>query len=248
MSAPKRVILLGALSTVAESLARIYARQGAHLVLVARNRQRLEGLAADLRLRGAGQVQVVTCDLAAEPRAAVLLDWVSLLGYVDHIILLYGVLGEQAHAEIDEAYARKLLDTNFLSPAIWSLAAARIFEDRRGGSLVVVGSVAGDRGRQSNYIYGAAKGGLAIFIQGIAHRLDRVGARAVIIKPGFIATRMTQHLNPKGPLWASPETVARIIRGAADRGGPIIYAPGFWRLIMLIIRLVPAWLFHRTKL
>ena len=248
MSEPKRVILLGALSTVAGSLARIYARQGAHLVLVARNRERLEDLAADLRLRGAAAVHIVVRDLTAERGSSALADWVSLMGSVDHVVILYGVLGDQSRAESDEDYARELLETNFLSPAIWSLAAAKILSDRRHGSLVVVGSVAGDRGRQSNYVYGAAKGGLAILVQGIAHRLYRVGARAVIIKPGFIATRMTQHLNPSGPLWASPDTVARIIRDAAERGGPVIYAPGFWRLIMTIIRFTPAWLFHRTKL
>lgn len=248
MSDPKRVILLGALSTVAVSLARIYAAEGAHLLLVARHQQRLEELRADLLLRGAGRVHAISRDLAEGPCRADLLDWISLLGSVDHIVILYGILGDQSRAESDEDYARQLLGTDFVSPAIWSLAAAQFLKAKGSGSLVVMGSVAGDRGRQSNYIYGASKGGLAVLLQGIAHQLAPTGARAVVIKPGFIATRMTQHLNPAGPLWSSPETVARIVRRAAERGGPIIYAPGFWRLIMTVIRLTPAWLFHKTKL
>ena len=248
MSDPKRVILLGALSTVGEALARIYASEGAQLVVVARHSQRMENLAADLTLRGAARVHTVPRDLTLAPCPTDLTHWVSLLGFVDHIVILYGVLGDQSRAESDEGYARGLLEANFISPAIWSLAAGKILAARGNGCLVVVGSVAGDRGRQSNYIYGAGKGGLGILIQGIAHQLSPTRARAVLVKPGFIATRMTQHLNPKGPLWATPEAVARIIRRAADHGGPIIYAPGFWRLIMMVIRSTPAWVFHKTKL
>ena len=248
MSSPKRVIILGALSSVAESLGRLYAAEGAYLVLVARHQQRLEDLAADLRLRGAAEVHTIARDLATEPLATDLQQWASFMSFVDHIIIFYGVLGDQFRAEIDETYARELLRVDFSSPALWSLASADLLVGQRFGCLVVLGSVAGDRGRRSNYIYGACKGGLATLLQGLAHRLAQVGARAVIIKPGFIATRMTQHLPQKGPLWSSPERVAKIVRNATIRGGPVIYAPGYWRWIMLIVRLIPTWLFHRSNL
>jgi NAD(P)-dependent dehydrogenase (short-subunit alcohol dehydrogenase family) len=114
--------------------------------------------------------------------------------------------------------------------------------------VVAVSSVAGDRGRQSNYAYGAAKGGLALYMQGLAHSLAPVGARAVVVKPGFVDTPMTDGMAKGGPLWARPEAIAKAIRSAASRGGPIQYAPGFWRMIMLAIRAVPAFVFHKTKL
>jgi NAD(P)-dependent dehydrogenase (short-subunit alcohol dehydrogenase family) len=113
--------------------------------------------------------------------------------------------------------------------------------------LLVIGSVAGDRGRQSNYIYGATKAGLGVLVQGLAHRLSRSGARAVLIKPGFIDTPMTASFK-KGPLWARPGAIAAVIRRSADKGGPIVYAPAFWRLILLVIRTVPAAILHKTKL
>ncbi len=128
------------------------------------------------------------------------------------------------------------------------MAAANHFEQARAGTLVVIGSVAGDRGRQSNYLYGATKAGLAVLVQGLAHRLAPLGASAVLVKPGFVDTAMTAHIPNKGALWSSPEKVAALIRKAADSGRPIAYAPGYWRFIMMVIKSVPAAIFHRTKL
>jgi decaprenylphospho-beta-D-erythro-pentofuranosid-2-ulose 2-reductase len=131
------------------------------------------------------------------------------------------------------------------------MASAARLEAQGRGSLVVIGSVAGDRGRQSNYVYGAAKAGLATLVQGIAHRMALrapKGARAVVVKPGFVDTPMTAGLKKGGPLWAQPEAIAAVVRKAADKGGPIVYAPWFWRFILLIIRLVPAPIFHKVRL
>ncbi|HEY3797225.1 MAG TPA: SDR family NAD(P)-dependent oxidoreductase [Caulobacteraceae bacterium] len=166
------------------------------------------------------------------------------------MLLFYGVLGDQARAETDVAYARETLTTNFTSAAEWSLAAAQVLETQNSGALVVVGSVAGDRGRQSNYVYGAAKAGLGALVQGIAHRLAlrKSGARAALVKPGFVDTPMTDHLEKGGPLWASPDALARVVRAAAAGGPPIRYAPFWWRWVMLAIRLVPAPIFHTRPL
>ncbi len=247
----RRVIMLGAASAVAAATARLYAAEGAALLLVARNAERLDILAADLALRGAASVKTAICDLgnlAAAQVYAVFDQCVAQLGGVDHIVLAYGVLGDQAEAEHDPAIAGEIIRTNFASAALWCLAAAAVLERQKKGALVVLGSVAGDRGRRSNYIYGATKSGLAVLVQGIAHRFGPNGPRAVIVKPGPIDTPMTQGMTKGGPLWASAESVAAIVRRAAERGGVVVYAPARWRWIMLIIRALPGAVFNRSKL
>ena len=245
----QRIVALGALSAMAKATLRLYAEEGARIVLAARGEPRLKELATDLEARGAHQVAVWDIDLAACADArAELARMTAAIGGLDSVLLFYGTLGDNAKAEKDPAEARAILHTNFTSAAEWSLAAADLVEAQSHGSLVVVGSVAGDRGRQSNYIYGAAKGGLALLIQGIAHRLVRCGGHAVVVKPGFVDTPMTAGIAKGGPLWAKPEAVALIIKRAATRKSPVVYAPGFWRWIMLAIRAVPAPVFHKTKL
>ena len=252
MSTPierQRIIALGALSAIGEATLRLYAEEGARLVLAGRNEKRLQALAADLEARGAKGVVTWPIDLSAceEPRAEIA-RMASAIGGLDSVLLFYGALGDHQKAEKDTAEARRILATNFTSAAEWCLAAADLIESQSHGSLVVVGSVAGDRGRQSNYIYGAAKGGLGLLVQGIAHRLARCGGRAVVIKPGFVDTPMTDGMAKQGPLWAKPQAVAAIIKRAASQGSPVVYAPGFWRWIMLAIRAVPSPVFHKTSL
>jgi NAD(P)-dependent dehydrogenase (short-subunit alcohol dehydrogenase family) len=245
--AGKRIVILGAASAMAQAAARRWAVQGARLALVGRNGERLLAIAADLKARGAGEVVTYERDCASTDAAADLAAFAQAFGGLDIVLLAYGVLGDQRAMEQDAAATADLLRVDFTSAVAWCEAAANQFEKQRGGSLVVIGSVAGDRGRQSNYIYGAAKAGLGVLVQGMAHRLARSGARAVLIKPGFVDTPMTAAL-PKGPLWAKPEKLGEIIVAAAEKGGPVIYAPAFWRLIMLIIRVVPAGIFHKTSL
>jgi short-subunit dehydrogenase len=222
------------------------------LLLAGRNSERLQEIAADLRARGASWCETEALDLAVAENASTDFERIiTTLGGVDYVLLFYGILGDQVRAERDPAHAQEILKVNFSSAAAWSLAAAELLEKQRHGSLVVVGSVAGDRGRQSNYVYGAAKAGLAVLIQGIAHRLalrTNGGARAVLVKPGFVDTPMTAGLNKGGPLWATPQKVAKIIQKAAETGGPVVYAPWFWRFILLIIRLLPSPLFHKLRL
>jgi decaprenylphospho-beta-D-erythro-pentofuranosid-2-ulose 2-reductase len=245
---PKRVAILGATSAIAEAAARIWAAQGARLVLVGRNPERLEAIAADLIARGAAQAKALVADCAQVDPASELTRIVEILGGLDVVLLAYGVLGDQTQLECDPVATADLFQTNFTSAAAWCQAAAAILERQRSGALLVIGSVAGDRGRASNYFYGASKAGLGALVEGVAHRLARSGARAVLIKPGFVDTPMTTGVARKGPLWASPETVARKIVASADRGGPVVYAPGFWRAIMFVVRNVPSAIFHKTSL
>jgi short-subunit dehydrogenase len=244
------VIVLGATSAIAEATARLYASEGAELLLVGRKLERLAAVAADLRLRGATRVETAICDLADTGDVALAFaHFVAALGGLDHVLLAYGTLGDQKKAEHDLSAARANLKVNFTSAAAWALAAADTLEQQGHGSLVVLGSVAGDRGRRANFVYGAAKAGLATLVEGIAHRFANSGPRAVIVKPGPVVTPMTEGFaNRKGLMWATPEKIASIVRGAADRGGPVVYAPWFWRWVMLIIRFLPTPIFNRLDI
>ncbi len=253
MSAARRVLILGGTSGIAVATARLYAAEGAMIGLAGRDAARLEAVAADLLARGAAAAPVFTLDLAAEAAPATrLVELRDALGGLDDVLLAYGVMGPQAEDQRDPAIARHTLDVNFTSAALWALAAAALIEAQGRGSLIVLGSVAGDRGRRKNFVYGAAKAGIAALVEGVAHRFGRPGAppglRAVLIKPGPTRTAMTAGMPREGGTWADPEDVARIIRRAADKGGPIIYAPGRWRWIMLVIRHLPARIFNRLDI
>ena len=245
-----KVIILGATSAIAEATARLYAGEGAELLLVARQPERLAAIAADLKLRDAARVETAVRDLAEDGDVAeAFAGFIAALGGVDHVLLAYGVLGDQKAAERDPDEARASLRVNFASAAAWVLVAAEVLERQGHGSLVVLGSVAGDRGRRANFVYGAAKAGLATLAEGVAHRFASSGPRAVIVKPGPVTTPMTEGFaSRKGLLWATPEAVAQIVRRAADRGGPVVYAPWFWRWIMLVIRLLPTRVFNRLEI
>lgn len=245
----QRIVIIGALSAIAEAAARIWAKRGAHLILAARDPARLAAVANDLKACGA-TVETFAADLAAVD-AGQLFERMTEGGPVDAVLISYGLLGDQARAEKEPDHAREILAVNFTSTASWCLAAANVLEAQKRGTLVVVGSVAGDRGRASNYVYGAAKGGIGVLVQGLAHRLSRSGARAVLVKPGFVDTPMTAHIAGKGALWAKPDRIGRAIVDSADAkgwGGPIVYAPWFWRWIMLLIRATPSAVLHRTSL
>ncbi len=245
----QKIIVLGAGSAIAEAATRLWAEQGAHILLVGRNGTRLDEIAGDLRVRGA-QVETHVADLANADAIESFQEMADRLGGIDVVLLAYGVFGDQVKAEVQPKEALDIININFCSAAAWCLEATNVLEQQGHGKLIVIGSVAGDRGRASNYIYGAAKGGLAILVQGIAHRLAKSEAAAVLIKPGFVDSPMTAHIARKGLLWAKPETIAKTITFIAKHRSPppIIYAPGFWRLIMAAIRATPTSIFHKTKL
>jgi short-subunit dehydrogenase len=248
-AAAPRVIILGAQSAVAEAAARLFAAEGARFVLAGRDLGRLNEIGDDLRVRGAAQVHAAPMDFATERNPfARMQEYADMLGGASLVLIAFGALGDQARAETDLAEARRIFEINLVSASGWALAGAALLERARGGALMAIGSVAGDRGRASNYVYGAAKAGLAVLMQGLAHRLAKSGARAIVIKPGFIDTPMTAAFAPKGALWSKPDTIARTIRRAAARGGPVVYAPAYWRVIMWVIRALPAFIMHRTRL
>jgi decaprenylphospho-beta-D-erythro-pentofuranosid-2-ulose 2-reductase len=242
------VLIVGATSAMAAATARLYAAQGARLYLVARSQEKLTATADDLRVRGAAQVETAVLDLLETARhAAVIEDAFRKLGELDVALLAHGILPEQARCEADVETTLSTLEVNFTSTVAMLTLLANRFESQRHGCIAVISSVAGDRGRQSNYVYGATKGGLNVFLQGLRNRLFRSGVAVVTLKPGFVDTPMTVGL-PKNALFASAATAGRAIHRAIEAGRNVAYIPGFWRLILLVVKSIPESIFKRLRL
>lgn len=244
----KKILIIGATSAIAEATARRFAQSGAELFLIARDKRRLEALSADLKLRGAAQVATATLDALDYARhRPVLESAIKQLGGLDVALITHGSLPDQAACEQSFELVREAFEINALSVMSLLAPLADHCEKAGRGSLAVIGSVAGDRGRQSNYVYGAAKGALAVYLQGLRNRLHRSGVHVLTIKPGFIDTPMTAQF-PKGFLWSSPERVAAQIERALEKRADVVYTPGYWLPIMLIVRCIPERWFKRLSL
>ncbi|OOG51076.1 SDR family oxidoreductase [Rhodanobacter sp. C01] len=242
------VLIIGATSAIAEATARCYAARGARLFLIARDAARLADIAADLRVRGAVGVDHATLDVTRLDAHADVLEraWTTL-GCIDVVLIAHGTLPDQGACENSVETALAEFAINGTATIALMTAIAPRLEAQRRGVLAVISSVAGDRGRQSNYLYGAAKAAVSTFASGLRQRLAKVGVNVLTIKPGFVDTPMTRNFR-KGALWAKPEAIARGIVRAADRGRSVVYLPGFWLPIMLIIRHIPEFIFKRIKL
>lgn len=241
-----RVLIIGAGSAIAEAVARIYAARGASLFLVGRDPQRLAAIAADLKVRGAADAAVHALDANAYAEHAAMLDaaW-ARLGAVDLALIAHGSLPDQKACEASAALTLDEFSTNGLS--VIALAAAIAPRLAPGATLAAISSVAGDRGRASNYVYGSAKAAVSAFFSGLRQRLSAQGVNVLTIKPGFVDTPMTQAFK-KGALWAKPDAVARGIVQAVERRRAVAYLPGFWWAIMQIIKAIPEPVFRRLKL
>jgi decaprenylphospho-beta-D-erythro-pentofuranosid-2-ulose 2-reductase len=244
------ILVLGGTSAIALAYCRRRAPKEAAFVLVARRGERLATIASDLKVRGARDVVPIVSDLSdmVSCEARFQAFCATPLGAPDQVLLAYGMLGEQAEAEQDADATRRIIDVNFTSATLWLQMAAKHLPRDKPRSIVVIGSVAGDRGRKSNYVYGAAKAGLAAFTEGLAHRLYGTPLYILLVKPGFVDTPMTAHLERSGPLWAKPEDIAARIEAALSQKRVVAYTPRFWWPIMTIIRLLPRPIFFRSKL
>jgi len=243
-----RVLIIGATSAIAQEVAKIYAADGSQIFLVARNSQKLEQVDEDLSVRGADSVEKLSLDLADIERHEEIVAAIDKLpGGIDIALIAHGTLPDQKACEIKVHDTLQELQINFLSTVSLLTLLANYFEKRGSGCIAVISSVAGDRGRQSNYVYGAAKGGLSIFLQGLRNRLSKTGVCVLTIKPGFVITPMTAEFK-KGILWAQPKKVAKDIVSAIRKRKNVLYAPWFWRWIMLVIRTIPENIFKRMSL
>ncbi|HVT34349.1 MAG TPA: SDR family oxidoreductase [Nevskiaceae bacterium] len=244
----KRVLIIGATSAIAEAVARLCAARGDALLLAARDARKLQTIAADLAVRGAAGVHTLPFDaLAGDALAALVEQAARTLGGIDLALIAHGSLPEQAACEQSVELTRREFELNGLSVIVLCTLLAQKLEAQRRGTLAVISSVAGDRGRASNYVYGAAKAAVSAFLSGLRQRLRPAGVQVLTIKPGFVDTPMTAQF-AKNALWASPPLVARDILRAVESGQPQLYTPWFWWWIMAIIRAIPERLFARIKL
>lgn len=243
----RHIAIFGATSAIAVESARIFAQAGDKLFLVARDAQKLEAVRADIAARGAGAVTTTVRDLAdTAGHPALLFQAKEALGDLDIVLVAHGVLSNQGECEKDFAKVEESIRVNFLSAASLAQASANLMLEQKRGTIAVISSVAGDRGRPSIYTYASAKGGLNVFLQGLRGRLLRSGIRVITIKPGPVDTPMTAHLK-KGPTMASAASVGAGIVRAIEKGKDEVYLPWFWFWIMLIIRLMPEAIFKRIK-
>jgi len=249
MSPPRRILILGATSAIAQAYARRRAVQGAAFVLLGRHQDRLAAVAADLLARGAASADTFVGELAALDQVETLASAVQArFGGFDEAVIAYGELGDQQKSERDLAAARSMLEINFVSPALWTLALLKNRPADAPLALIVIGSVAGDRGRAGNFIYGAAKGGLDRLLEGLAQEYDQTPVQITMVKPGLVDTPMTASIPKRGPLWATPDQVAASIERAVTANQRVVYAPWFWRPIMTVIRHLPWFVFKRLKI
>lgn len=244
----KKVLIIGGTSGIAQALASQLAAAGADLYLLGRSEPKLELVAANIKSHHGKDVRTAVANFDDFAAHAPAVDQaVSVLGGLDVVFLCHGSLGDQKACEKDFKLAEAEFRTNCLGAMSFLSHLANYFEQKRTGQIVAISSVAGDRGRQSNYIYGASKAGLTAYLQGLRNRLHASGVKVLTVKPGFVDTPMTAHLK-KGLLMASPDKVARDILRAAEKDCCVLYTPWFWRWIMLIIKCIPEKVFRRLKL
>jgi len=242
----RKIVILGATSGIALEVERQLAQRGYELLLVARSPQRLAALQEDLIARGAKQVFTCAVDLTSIQQHTAIFNFVRrLFSDFDTVLLAYGAMHDQKDAETSIDILLEELHTNYVSAAaLLSLFAAEL-EQRRRGCIAAITSVAGDRGRRSNYVYGSAKGALSLFLSGLRSRLHPAGVRVITIKPGPVQTPMTDHL-PNAARFADPALVARDIVRALERRSPdVVYTPKVWRYVMAAVEHVPESLFKR---
>lgn len=248
---PRNVVVFGATSAIAQEALRQFVRRGASVYCVGRNPQKLASVMADLQVRaGAGQtVAGEAADLLDTGRHPALFTAArAALGDIDAVLVAHGTLPDQAECEASVERTLAAIAANGTSVVSLLTVAANELAARGSGTLAAISSVAGDRGRQSNYVYGASKSLVTTFMQGLRNRLASRGVRVVTIKPGFIDTPMTAALPKGGPLWTSAERAGRAVVDAMEKGRDVAYVPGYWFWIMTVLRHVPERIFKRLKL
>lgn len=243
----KKILVIGATSAIAEATARLWAGQGHRLYLLGRDGQRLQAIAADLQVRGAESAQHALLDVNDFGQHLPMLELaIEAMGGIDIVLLAHGTLGDQRRCERDAGAALRELETNAISVILLLTHLGNRFEAQRHGTIAAIGSVAGERGRQSNYVYGTAKSAVSTFTQGLRNRLYRSGVQVLTIKPGFVDTPMTAQF-AKSALWSTPDAVARSIDRAIEKRRDVIYTPWFWFGIMCLIRLIPERIFKTLR-
>ena len=242
-----KILIFGATSAIAKSAARCFAGRQDQLVLVARNPSQLQIIEKDIMVRGATSVTTLTSDLTqTDQHPELFRQATQAMGGLDTVLIAHGTLPNQAQCVNSFQDTLQALNVNCLSYLSLLTTAANQFETQKQGTIIAITSVAGDRGRKSNYIYGSAKAAVNAFLEGLRHRLHGSNVRVITVKPGFVDTPMTAEFK-KGLLWATPDQVGKGIVKAIDKQKEVVYLPGFWQWIMLTINLLPRVLFKRIN-
>jgi len=242
-----KILIMGATSAIAEATARSFAAHGASLYLVARNAQKLADIAADLKIRGAKNVFTRILDARDLHQHRQLIEDAAMqLSGLDAALVAHGTLSDQKACEQSINRMVDEFTTNALSVMSLCSELANFFSAQKHGTIAAISSVAGDRGRKSNYVYASSKAAIDCFLSGMGQRLSRSGVKVVVVKPGFVISPMTAAFK-KSAIWATPAAVAKVVTKAMIRGTPVVYVPWFWRPIMLIIRGIPERIFRRLS-
>ncbi|MCB0167935.1 MAG: SDR family oxidoreductase [Anaerolineae bacterium] len=242
----KDVLILGAASDIAKAVAHKFAGEGFNVVLAARNAARLTETATDIKIRH--QVEATSVEFDALDFAGHVAFYEALKPKPDVVVLVFGYLGDQKKAQADFAEAEQIIDTNYTGAVSILNIVANDFERRRAGTIIGISSVAGDRGRGSNYIYGSAKAALTAYLSGLRNRLAKSNVHVITVKPGFVRTKMTQGLPLPGPVTAKPAQVADDVFNAFRKQTNQVYSLWMWRYLMLIIRNIPEPIFKKMSL
>ena len=239
----KNILILGATSDMAQAIAKKYAAEGWSLTLAALEPELLEPIAADLRVRS--EVKIQTLEFDATDFSNHRNFYESLETQPDVVLCVFGYMGDQLEVRTNLEEIRRTISINFVGAASILAVVAEDFEKRRQGAIVGISSVAGDRGRQSNYVYGSAKAGFTTYLAGLRNRLAKSGVHVMTVKPGFCRTKMTENLELPAALTASPEQVADAVFQGLEKKKNTIYILWMWRWIMLIIRHIPETIFKK---
>jgi len=242
------IVIVGATSGIGSAAAGELARAGFDLVLAGRNMERLTRLGSDLAIRFGVRTECLAYDALEEGAGVRLYERVAGLCDPEGLLVMHGVLPDPAEVNRDPAAARRCVGVNYLSVVELVIPFANFFEERKRGWIAVAGSVAGDRGRKSNYLYGSTKGALDVYLQGLRGRLAPQGVHVLTIKPGLVDTAMTAHMEgPARRIMGSPERAARDIVRAIRRRRKVLYTPFYWKYVMLAVRLIPEALFCKLN-
>lgn len=242
----ENILILGATSDMAVAIARQLASEGYSITLAARSKERLTAMEGDLRVRSKAMVSSVYFDALDFESHQRFYD--DLLEKPDIVICVFGMLGDQGEAQGSWKHAHDIINTNYTGAVSILNVIANDFERRKKGMIIGISSVAGERGRQSNYIYGSAKAAFTAYLSGLRNRLYHHGVHVATVKPGFVRTKMIENISTPGLLTASPKKVAQRISKVIRSKNNTIYVLSVWRLVMLIIKLIPEGIFKRLKL
>ncbi len=244
----KHIIILGATSGISQAVAKKLIAEDVCFHLVARNEEKLNIVAADLVSRGCNSVKSYLLDFNNMSRHAEVVKQISSNAEViDTLFVCFGIMHSQQDCENDVSKTIEQLNSNYTSAVSLLVLFSQAMAKQNSGNIAVVTSVAGDRGRKSNFIYGSAKAGLGIFLEGLRYKLYEQGINVLTIKPGFVDSPMTVDIK-KGALWATTEQVAKHIVKGIEKNKSVIYVPPFWFLIMVIIKLIPAFIFRKLNI